>query len=514
MKALAPPDPRVKIPRPGLQTGDPLRYAEVARDVEMYRAIFGNAGYLFAEIQEAIEVLPGTTRARVGYLIKPGPVAVFDTLILHNYRGTIEDSLEGTTQNRRLRSLAPYVRGETLTSRKNRMYIRKLAATGVFTDLRTDVELLADSGSAVILHAGEGEAAQFRAAAFYNGDFGLGGNFQLRHGNVAGTLNSAGIELSSAQEMQEAGFNYQSALLFGRRLDFNAGTSVSWYQDNALHRSLETPSFHGDFRFTGRTGLGKDITDYLGASANGELYASNRLEHPEERRRGLLLNLIQEAELHILDRPFRPTRGFRLSLTWGNGGALDPEEELLVRPERHDWLEASSAWYLPLLPQLTAAFRADGGVFFEEGGVNARRFFLGGASNLRGFGYGDVCPEMRMVPTGDEPVSICVETDIAPAFYLGSAELRLLPFAFVEPNPFGSLRYFAPFSMAVFVDHGAVWTTGAGPRYDGPGVGTSYGFGFRYPLSGGYDMRLDSAWGNSGTGENVFSWVFDMLHAF
>ena len=39
------------------------------------------------------------------------------------------------------------------------------------------------------------------------------------------------------------------------------------------------------------------------------------------------------------------------------------------------------------LPQLTAAFRADGGAFLDDAGINSRRFFLGGAPNGGWFGY-------------------------------------------------------------------------------------------------------------------------------
>lgn len=57
------------------------------------RETLENAGYMFAEVIEAIETLPDAARARVRYLVEPGPVAVFDTLVLHNYQGAPEDSL-------------------------------------------------------------------------------------------------------------------------------------------------------------------------------------------------------------------------------------------------------------------------------------------------------------------------------------------------------------------------------------------------------------------------------------
>jgi hypothetical protein len=117
------------------------------------------------------------------------------------------------------------------------------------------------------------------------------------------------------------------------------------------------------------------------------------------------------------------------------------------------------------------------------------------------------------VAAAGDSVEVCREQGLQPAYLLASQETAVYPFAFVEPNPYGTLRYFQPLALALFSDQGAVWETRNGIETKGSGAAIAFGAGLRYPLSG-FELRLDAARGYDGTGRSVFGWVFDAESAF
>lgn len=293
----------VTMPDPDLEPGEPLRYRILAVDLRRILEALAARGYLYAKAQEEVSARPDLRLAEVRYVVDPGPAAVFDSLRIVVRRlagprladrgGAGRDTIRGRTRSGILRSLSPYRPGDTITSGGNRLYLRKLAATGVFASLAAEAEPLPGGGSALVLRALEDDAIKLKGSASFSPDFGAGGGFSVRDGNLAGTLKGLGAEFQAAQVRQEIRLDYSSALVFGALLDFNAGLSTAWYQGDPLHRALGEGAFAGDFQSAGTAGFGRDLTARLSLSEDGEVLFRSRLTAPGRRTRGLFLNLIQ-----------------------------------------------------------------------------------------------------------------------------------------------------------------------------------------------------------------------------
>ncbi len=499
-----------------VEPGDFFDYEEVFSDRRLIYATYADAGFLKVEVGENVDIQPEDHSVAITYLISRGEAAVFDTLIVRNFEGDFEDRVEGLTRESLLRSLVPYDEGDTITLAANQRVIRMLTSTGVFDSLDFAIEPSPGDSSrtALILTAREADLTRLRTSVFFDARFGIGGSVDLLHANIFGTLNQAGIGALAAQERQSLYTLYSSAITFGYAAFFQNRLEFEWYQDDEIHFVLETPPLQGDFQFRNTSQLALPVNSWSRWSGSLELFARSRLLAPEERRRGLFLNAINAYEISFLDQVLDPTRGTRFTLLWGNGGPLLFRDEITLTENRHNWLETLSVYYYPLVPQLVAAARADGGFFLSEGGINTARFFLGGARTVRSFRFRELCPRTRTVDLNGETLEVCEEAGIVPAYYLGTLEFRVWPFAFGEPAEFGLRPYLQPFSMVLFGDYGNVWDLDEEFTASGPGAGAAFGFGFRYPLARNTTLRLDFAWGWGGKRTAPFAWVVDLANAF
>ncbi len=503
------------------QSGNLFDYDFVLRDRRFILSQYAEVGFLNTQVGESLDIHPEDNSVTVTYGIERGAASLFDTLIIRNFQGDPPDEVKGLTRGNRLRSLIPYAQGDTITLLKNQRVLRMLRATGVFDSL--DVDILPSpripndtmqGETALVLVAREADPTRLRSSVFFDARFGFGGSVDLRHANIFGTLNQAGIGALTAQQRQSLFALYTSALTLGYLVFFENRIELDWHQDDEIHQVLETPLFEGDFQFQNRSQVTLPIHDRYRWFGSLELFARSRLVTPEERRRGLYLNLLNAFEFSLLDRALDPTRGSRFTLLWGNGGPLVLQDQITLTEARHNWLEAQSAYFYPLFEQLIGAARIDGGFFLSEGGINTARFFLGGARSVRSFRFRELCPRTRTVQFNGQTFAVCEETDVVPAYYLGSIELRLWPFAFGEIAEFGIRPYLRPLSTVLFTDYGNVWDLQQDFLLSGPGAGAAFGFGFRYPVARNTTLRLDFAWGWGGTRVAPFAWVIDLANAF
>ena len=134
-------------------------------------------------------------------------------------------------------------------------------------------------------------------------------------------------------------------------------------------------------------------------------------------------------------------------------------------------------------------------------------------------GIDELCPETETdSASGDQ---VCSTKNQTLAYFLGSYELRLSPFDFGLPKTKGMLRQFRPLEFVPFLDIGKVWDVNKGFALSGSsaqsqarGQGTAYGLGFRYPLLGIFNFRLDLAYGRPGNGGWPDAWIVDLAQAF
>jgi outer membrane protein assembly factor BamA len=184
----------------------------------------------------------------------------------------------------------------------------------------------------------------------------------------------------------------------------------------------------------------------------------------------------------LRDDPFNPSRGFFNTLT------VEVASQTLLSEAEFVRVVAGSSWFQPLerTRRLVFALSLRGGYAAAYGASDEvpliRRFFLGGATTVRGFDRDEISPR--------GPDGAATGGDI----YLNeNAELRF-------PLPFG-------FGGAVFLDAGEVWLDER--DVDVLDQRASYGFGLRYvtpvgPIRLDYGRKIDRRPGEA-AGELHFS---------
>jgi outer membrane protein assembly factor BamA len=400
----------------------------------------------------------------------------------------------------------PYGRGDTVRASDNDRVIEKLQYTGAFNYVRIKDSLESEGGgeSALILFAEEQVPGRLQGSVFYETQYGAGVSLEGRHSNIAGTLNELRASKQFAMRRQTVSAGYGSPLTFGYLVRFDADADANWYQDKPrIHDSLGL--YDGDFRGVGSARLTFPWSYWLNTVANAEVEGKSRIiDDTAGRERHLNLNFIETAGLTFVNNAMDPTRGVRFTFTWGNGGPLYKQDRLRFGEFRHNWLEArtSQYWYYPPLRPLKLATRLDGGRFFGNGEANSDRFFLGGSRSVRSFDYQGLCTEYS-------DKGICIAENKTLAYALASAELRLELFALGFVNPRTWMRHLLPLQVVPFADYGKVWEVQENPAPRKPVRGYAYGLGFRYPLLGIFNMRVDFVRGN---GSQDF-WI-DLAQAF
>ncbi len=481
--------------------GEPYRGRNILKDRQNILRQFGNEGYLHPSITDSVMFHEATNTISVKYYVQPGYQALFDTLILRNRRSGA-DTLSGITREAILRSLVPYEKGDTITAKQNDNVIEKLQSTGVFTYMRfKDTLLSAETGrTGLVLVAEERVPGNLRASVFYETEYGPGISGRIRHGNIAGMLDEVSLNALFALDKQSVTVGYGSPLTFGALLRFDTNIDLNWFQDE-----IDARPFGGDFEGAGTARFSRAITEWTRLVTTAEVLA----EEQYQDSLGVSLNFITTVFFTFVDRLIDPNTGSRYALTYGNGGPLY-EGEWSFLTQRHNWLEAATAYYTRLVPQLQLAGRLDGGGFFNKGGLNSDRFFLGGPRNIRAFGFRDVCPAGTDQACGEA-------RELQPAYYLASAELRFAPFDFGYVPTDNFLKNIIPLRIVPFIDFGQIWDLNSSltPPWLSSGTAIAYGFGFRYPLLGVFNLRLDFAWGQTfDPVEDAFSFVIDLAQAF
>lgn len=516
--AIAPPAARAVVVEADdldAEAGKPFREDLLFQDRRFILRKFGNAGFVRAQVEDKLTIRPATRTVGVDYLVEPSYPVLFDTLIIANRRARPADTAEGITDEEIFRDLLPYRRGDTMRVSDNDRLIEKLQYTGAYNYARLKDSLLAPEGgrSALILLTEERIPGSVRTSVFYETDYGAGVSADARHSNLAGTLNEGRGGASFAVDRQNGYLGYGSPLTFGRLVRFDWDVSADWLQNRSIH--AEEGFFGGDFEGVNNMRLTVPWSYWLRLVGSAEVVGKSRLIAETDttlspartdtlRERDVNTNLIQTSFLSFLNQAMDPTRGVRFALSLGNGGPLVRNEEVQVTEFRHNWVEVQSAYYYyyPPLRQFKLALRLDGGRFFGDGGTNSDRFFLGGPRSVRTYGFRELCPD-----------TTCATRELEAAYYLVSQEIRMELFSFPIFSRRGFMKHLVPLQLVPFYDFGRVWDldgeSEAAPGVD-PGKGVAFGVGFRYPLLGIFNFRMDFAYGAPNDGaDDPPDWVPD-----
>lgn len=484
-----------------VRPGRPYSRAQLFQDRRALLRFYGNKGFLQAQAAESLYYDPGRKAVDVSFRVQPGAATVFDTLLFRVQREGDTTGGTGVTRHKDLRELFPLRRGDTLTLSGLNDYERKLKSTRVFNFVRLRDSSSRDSTGVgrgtMVLSAEERVPGEFDLAGYWETQYGFGTDLSLSHANLAGKLQEGRLGFTLAQRKQSLLAGYAAPLFFGTMVRFDNELVVNWYQDRSLVR--DTGWFDGDFDISNQSKLSRQITSWLRGVSGAELFGKSERLDTIQRVRDFNLNFLNSVYLQRLDAWINPTKGARLALTWGNGGPLLDDGRIAPHRNRHNWLEAEAAGYVPLGKHAVVALRVDGGRFFGAGGINSPRFYLGGPRSVRSRDWRSVCP--RVNSDGN-----CLQEDVEPAFMLGSTELRLSPFA----SATGPMRHIAGLQVVPFADYGNVWEPGKAQTPEGEG--RAVGLGLRYGFLALFNLRVDYARDPGDPG--VSRWVFDLAQAF
>jgi outer membrane protein assembly factor BamA len=476
--------------------------AVLFKDRRALLKFYGNSGFLHAQAAESLYYDPGRKAVDVAFRVQPGAALVFDTLLFRIQREGDTTGGTGVTRHDDLRDLFPLASGDTLTLSGLNDYERKLKSTRVFNFVRLrDSSAQSASGASkgvMVLAAEERVPGELDFAGYWETQYGFGTDLSLSHANLAGKLQEGRLGLTLAQRKQSVLAGYAAPLFFGTLIRFDNELVANWYQDNALVR--DTGWFDGDFEISNQSKLSRQLTSWARGVSGAELFGKSERVDTAVRLRDFNLNYLNSIYLQRLDTWINPTRGARLALTWGNGGPLLDDGRIAPYRNRHNWLEAEAAAYVPLGQHAVLALRLDGGRFYGEGGINSSRFFLGGPRSVRSYDWRSICPQTN----GD---GNCLQDEVEPAYVLGSGELRLQPFAGTTS---GALRHLASLQVVPFADYGNVWEPGK--ALTASGQGRAVGLGLRYGLLSLFNLRVDYA--RDPEDARVSRWIFDLAQAF
>ncbi len=483
----------------------------VFRDHREILSAFGDAGFLHCESTEKIKLDTLGKLVNVDFLVKTGPAVRFDSLIVRNTREGDSTGRRGSTGDQLLKSLLSLSRGDTVRLATLAQFEKKLKSTRVFNYVRLRDSLIQDKGnlSALILSTEERIPGEMNASLFYETQYGVGVSADWAHGNIWGQLHEARIGGSFAQRKQSTYLGYSSPLFFRTSFRFDNDLIADWYQDSRVQQGVGP--FAGDFDITNSSKLSKSFTYWLRDVETAELTGKSVKIDTVARDRAFNLNFINSLFFSFLDDVVSTTKGARLSLTWGNGGAFLKDGQLIRTGQikapvgrRHNWLEVETGLYYPIAKRLKLAFRLDGGRFFGVGGLNSERFFLGGPRSVRSYGWRQICPNK------DAVTGVCLQEDLEPAYFLSSLEFRTDPFSPAFINRDGRWRYLLGLQVVPFLDYGNIWEVGK--PLTTTGQGRAYGLGIRYSLLSIFNVRLD--YSMDGPERKHDQWVLDLAQAF
>ncbi len=516
-KALPSLGPQIELEELEAHAGLPYHEDAMLKDRRYLLRRYGDAGFVRAEVNDKVEIRAATKTVGVDYWVNPAYPVVFDTLVLRNTRAPPADTAAGITREKLIRSLVPYLRGDTVRISMSDKLIEKLQYTGAFNYVRFKDSVSTDTshGSILYLYAEEHVPGNVHGSIFLETQYGPGVSLDARHSNISGTLNELRLGTALAKARQTTYVGYGNPLPFGYLIRFDDDADVAWYQDKVLH--AEQGLFGGDFRAANSSRLTFPMAYWLRLVANAEIEAKSRMLGGGLRERDLNLNFIQTGFISFLNNQMDPTRGLRFSLTWGNGGPLVKGNVFDITEFRHNWVEAQTAqyYYFPRLHQVKLATRLDGGRFFGAGGSNSERFFLGGSRSVRSFDFQSLCLEKTPGSDSTGADGACRGQGQSLAYYLASAELRFEPFDFGFIDPRSHWHYLLPIQLVPFVDYANVWAMGGDFKLDDAsdirtsGRGYAYGLGIRYPLLGIFNLRMDFTRGNG----PIHFWL-DLAQAF
>ena len=361
-----------------LRTGEIYSREDVRRDILALTNAYTDLGYAFADATPTVALDDERRLVNVRYTVRPGQRV---------YIGRIEIRGNERTRDWVIRRELRVDEGELYSGRKLRRSRQRLTNLDYFEEVKIDTLRRPEQGLIDLeVDVAEKSTGQFSAGVGFSSVETVLFQASVTQRNLFGRGQSITAQGRLGGLSQDFSISFAEPWLFGRPI--NAGISL-------FRRSANFQTF--DSRRTGvALTLGRVFGEFLSASATYRIEELNISDLEPGAA-----DLLEEQEGSSLTSSITPrvvwdSRNSRFNPSQGSLNSLEVEVAGLGGENRFYKVVGESTWYYPLLYGLTGFVKGRFGIGAGYGGEDlpaAERFFLGGPTSVRGFGFRDIGPQ-------------------------------------------------------------------------------------------------------------------------
>ncbi|MEN6542459.1 autotransporter assembly complex family protein [Parvibaculum sp.] len=418
--------------RLGLKGNRPAQAQRVIDLTAAAMSFLENHGHPRPKLAERKVVVDlGSNQADITLTIAAGPPERFGDLTIAN---------EGRTKDDYVRSLAKFKPGDPYDRSKADETVSALRKTGLFDRVTLDVIDTPDDAVPQKLTLTERPHRSVGVGARWSSDQGAGVTTFWEHRNFFGAAERLHLDLTVAQELQLLGAHFNKPHFLRDDQSLLADFEVAHEITDAYHEN----------RVKTAAGIARKLRENLDVSG-GLSFEIERTTDSTGYHAYELFGIPLTGRYDGTDDLLDPTQGMRLGLALTPyGGRADGAATTFVK------LDATASTYWSLSRKFTLALRGRYGSMLAQqtGDVpGSIRFYAGGGSSIRGYGYQLVGPlDAKKEPLGARSV------------FEASTEARY--------------RLSRDIGLVAFLDAGNAWST-ATPKFSeqlrlGTGIGLRY----------------------------------------
>ncbi len=364
---------KVKLPELKLKTGKYFNASALKKDIEDIKHAFQNEGYAYAQVYPQINKKGHF--AYITYDVIPGKIVYIRNVIISGNTKTLDRVV------RRNIYLAP---GEKYSYQNIQDSKNSLQRTGYLEDVKIEEKKVSNNQIDLIVKVKEGLSGSLRAGISYGSYTKLGFTVNLTEKNVFG----GGQQVSVNADINSKSKSYSLSLFNPRIFDSKYSFSASIF--NTEFEGISYTSKERGFSI----GVGKKLTRNLSASVTYG-YAKTELSDYDStldvRPTSTKSYITGGVSYDSTDNYYFPTTGQKASVSMEFAGLGGDEKYIKTLGSYKFFYPLTNKTYETIA---VLKYRVKGGVIDKIGYLPINeKFYLGGASTIRGFSSYSISPK-------------------------------------------------------------------------------------------------------------------------